>query len=237
MKHAAFLFGGILLFGASAGAQINSDNSLPPAPEASFASAPVTSPTLFAATATPSSSAFGGPGTPISSSAASGAKDAQQPTVYGVFQNYNWQAYVGYSFFRFYAAPKLTLNTNGLNLGIVYYPRGLWIGADGEFMGEFGSYGPYTAKFALGGGGARFRWSAPRGLEVWGHGIVGGAHFLPQTAYGGQSAFAYEAGGGVDINVHHQRWAVRAQADLVGTRFFSTYQYSPKIAFGVVYRY
>jgi len=222
MKHAAFLFGVILLFGASAGAQINSDNSLPPAPEAGFASAPVTSPTLLAATATPSSSAFDGPGTPISSSAASGAKDAQQPTVYGVFQNYNWQAYVGYSFFRFYAAPKVTLNMNGVNLGIVYYPRGLWIGADGEFMGEFGSYGRYTAKFALGGGGARFRWSAPRGLEVWGHGIVGGAHFLPQTAYGGQSAFAYEAGGGVDINIHHQRWAVRAQADLVGTRFFST---------------
>jgi hypothetical protein len=197
MKHAAFLFGVILLFGASAGAQINSDNSLPPAPEAGFASAPVTSPTLLAATATPSSSAFDGPGTPISSSAASGAKDAQQPTVYGVFQNYNWQAYVGYSFFRFYAAPKVTLNMNGVNLGIVYYPRGLWIGADGEFMGEFGSYG----------------------------------------RYGGQSAFAYEAGGGVDINIHHQRWAVRAQADLVGTRFFSTYQYSPKIAFGVVYRY
>jgi hypothetical protein len=163
----------------------------------------------------------------------------QKPTVYGVFQNYNWQAYIGYSFFRFYIAsrPNTVENMNGLNLGIVYYPHGSWYAADGEFMGEFGSLYGNSSKFGMGAGGARFRWSAPRGLEVWGHGLVGGSRFVPQTAFGGQTAFTFEVGGGVDFTHLNSRFALRVQADLVGTRFFSTYQYSPKFALGIVYKY
>ena len=53
----------------------------------------------------------------------------------------------------------------------------------------------------------------------------------------GQAAFAYEAGGGIDINAHHQKWAYRFAGDMVGTRFFSTNRFSPKISAGIVYKF
>ena len=155
-----------------------------------------------------------------------------------VFQNYNWQAYFGYTFFRFYVVPKFTDNMNGLNLGIVYYPGGRWFGADGEFIGTWGrSIGPNTTKFVAGMGGGRVRWSAPHNLEVWGHGLVGISNLLPQTALGNQSAFLYELGAGVDLNVLNSHWAIRVSGDMIGTHYFNTYQYSPKISAGVVFRY
>jgi hypothetical protein len=240
MKHVAFLLGVILLFTASVGAQVSSDISLPSTSSAASAtlstSAPEASP-MFALATPSATSAFG------AAAPASPAPDAQDnnppPTVFGVFQTYNWQATAGYTFLRFYLVPhpSTVLNTNGLNLGIVYYPRGKWIGADGEFVATFGSVYGNSAKFAMAMGGPRFRWSAPRGLELWAHGLVGGAHFLPQTAYGNQGAFAYEVGGGVDVGVHQRRIAYRLQADMVGTRFFNTYQYSPKVSIGIVFKY
>lgn len=187
--------------------------------------------------------ALGAPGEyplPAPSSAAKASADAQQqPSVYGVFQNYSWQIYAGYSFFRFYIAskPDIIENMNGLDLGIVFYPHGGWIGVEGQFAGEFGSLFGDSSRFALGLGGARFRWSAPRGIEVWIHGMGGGAHFVPQTAFGGQSAWAYEVGGGLDLGSHRSRLVYRVEADLVGTRFFGTYQDSPRIAAGIVYKY
>ena len=168
---------------------------------------------------------------------ASSEPAAQQPTVYGVYEVYNWQLYAGYTFVRFYEVPNVTPNLNGLDLGLVFYPNGKWIGADGELVAAFGSQAGTSAKFLLAMGGPRFRWSAPRGLELWAHGLVGGTHFLPQTAFGSQSAFAYEVGGGIDISAHRRRVAYRVGADMVGTRYFGTYQYSPRLFVGIVFKY
>jgi hypothetical protein len=240
MRHSAFLFGAILLFTASAGAQAKvADSVLPasPAPEAAgVLSAANSSPTLALAIA-PVAGPVGAPGAAASDSSAPSDPAAQQPTVYGVLQNYNWQLYAGYAFVRFYEVPTITQTMNGLELGIVYYPGGKWIGADGELVAAFGSQAGVTSKFLLAMGGPRFRWLAPRGVELWAHGLVGGTHFLPQTPYGSQSAFAYEVGGGVDLNVHHRRLAYRAEAGMVGTRYFNTYQYSPKVSVGIVFKF
>jgi hypothetical protein len=243
MRYAAFLLGGMLVFAASAGAQANSDNSITSTSSASSvnlsAPAPEVSPMFALATAS-ATGAPGGLGAAVPGSNASSAQDnTPPPSVYGVFQNYNWQATAGYTFFRFYVVPHPSIveNMNGINLGIVYYPHGKWIGGDGEFTGAFGSINGVSTKFALAAGGPRFRWSAPRGLEIWAHGLVGGAHFSPRTALGSQDAFAYEVGGGVDIGIHQRRFAYRIQADMVGTRFFNTYQYSPKVSVGIVFKY
>jgi len=166
----------------------------------------------------------------------SSSSSAPPQVVQNVFQQYNWQAYVGYTYVRFFQTPDVSLNTNGFNFGIVYYMKS-WVGADGEFVATFGSQYGDTAKFLLGMGGLRFRWSAPRGLELWAHGLVGGSHYLPQTANGGQGALAYELGGGVDINAHHQRWAYRIAIDAVGTQYFNTYQFSPKASAGIVFKF
>lgn len=223
MKNVGALFGAILLFAAIANAQANpTTTSTTPATDALYAFVP-------AAAESPAGVA----------DSASGTSDSadQKPTVQGVFQRYDWQAYGGYTFIRFYATPQITNNMNGFNFGLVYYPGGKWFGPDGEFVAAFGSYGPYTTKFVAGLGGGRVRWSLPRGVEVWGHGLAGISNLLPQTALGNQSAFVYEVGGGVDININRKRLALRVSGDMLGTSYFSTHQYSPKISAGIVFKY
>jgi hypothetical protein len=239
MKQTAFLFAAILFLAASAGAQANPDNSLPVAPVASeaVAAAAPSAPSLFATDAEPSPTAASASGADAFGASSSNSKD-QQPSVSSVFQTYNWQATAGYTFFRFYVVPHRTDNMNGINLGLQYYPGGKWYAADGEFVGAWGTnFGIGGTKYVQGMGGGRVRWSGPRGIEIWGHALVGGSHFLPQTSLGNQAAFAYEAGGGVDLNIHQRRIAYRVSANLVGTRYFGTYQYSPNVSIGVVFKF
>jgi len=231
-----FLCAALLGLAACAQAQTTSNNSLPVAPIAATAASTDSAPLVAAeiAPASPNTSAFSLAAAPDPEP----ASGDQRPSVYGVLKTYNWQATAGYTFFRFYIVPHVTDNMNGLNLGLVYYPGGHWIGAEGEFIGAWGSsFFGQTSKYVQGMGGPRFRWAAPRGLEIWGHGLVGGANFLPRTVFGNQGAFAYEVGGGVDLNVHQKRWSYRVSANLVGTRFFSTYQYSPNVSAGIVFKF
>jgi hypothetical protein len=235
MRHAVLLFGAIVIFALNVHGQVNPSYSLmePPA-QASTINPSGTA--MFALATLPAVSAPTWLPDPLAESA---ARTQQTSPVYGVFPDYYWRIYTGYSFFRFYIAskPSVTKNTNGLDLGVVYYPHVGWIGIEGQFAGEYGGLYGQSLKFGLGVGGVRFRWSAPREAELWGHVLVGGSQFIPQTAFGGQSAFAYELGGGVDLGSHRKRFAIRAEADLVGTRYFSTYQYSPRVAGGVVFKY
>ncbi|HKV04618.1 MAG TPA: hypothetical protein VJO53_05875 [Candidatus Acidoferrales bacterium] len=237
MKHVALLLGAILVLTASVRAQEDSASSPLFTSAAPVVTAPAT-PGVQYAFLTPATGSLA-VSAPVGDGAASSEPAAQQqPNVYGVFKNYNWQIYAGYSLFRFYVVPKVTETMNGLNFGMVYFlPQKSWIGVEGEFVGEYGSLGGTSSRFAEGMGGVRLRWSEPRGMELWAHGMVGGSHFLPQTAFGAQTAFAYEAGGGVDLGAHNRRIAYRIEADLVGTRYFSTYQYSPRVGVGIVFKF
>jgi len=156
--------------------------------------------------------------------------------VQGVHVIYNWQAYFGYTFFRFYEVPGTQQDTNGFNYSMVYYFKN-WFGLDGEFAATKTSQNAFNGWFLFGGGGPRFRWSGPRGLELWGHALFGYAHFTPQTSFGEQGAFAYEVGGGADLIILRSRWGLRLGADMVGSHFFDRYQYSPKVFAGVVYKF
>ena len=179
---------------------------------------------LLAPAASPSSMAAGEPALPMPQG------------VKGVLPGSSWQVYAGYAFARFYAYPGTTLNDNGFDLSVDYYFKN-WLGGEAELFATFGSLTGQRSDFLVGAGGAKLRWAASNGLEVWAHGLVGGAHFTPQTAYGNQRALAYEAGAGVDIPSRHRRLAYRVEGDMVGTRFFTTYQYSPKISAGIVWKF
>jgi hypothetical protein len=244
MRYAAGLLGAIFIFALNLPAQVNPNYSLRQisSTESEAAPAPTSEVTPMFALATPPE--LGAPGelrvAAPSSPTTSDSSAQQQPTVYGVFQQYNWQIYGGYSFMRFYliSKPNTILTLNGIDFGIVYFiPKVTWLGAEGQFVGEYGGYAGYTAKLAVGMGGLRVRWSAPRGIELWGHGLIGGTKFVPQTAFGSETALAYEAGGGVDVGAHHRRIAYRLELDMVGTRYFSTYQYSPRVSVGIVFKY
>lgn len=221
MRKSVILLGAILVFAVGAGAQANSEGAT------LLASA---MPPALAAPAMPAADAFG--------SAATSRPDRPQAGVYSVFERYNWQVSAGYTFFRFYEVPSITQNMNGINLSLVYYRQGGAAGADVEMVAaEGGQQWGATSKFASAMGGLRYRFELTRKVEWWVHGMAGVSHFLPQTAWGGQTAFAYAGGAGVDFNAHRHRIAYRIAGDMIGTRFFGTYQYSPKISAGIVLKF
>jgi|SRR5579862_2275878 hypothetical protein len=227
MRHLGFVLGAFVFCALSAGAQTSSGT---PAAAMLTSLQPATADTntLYAASA-PTSSFPAQPALPEPA-------PAPEP-VQSVFQTYDMQIYFGYAFFRFYAEPKLTNDMNGVDLSAVYYPGGKWFAPDAEVVGTFGSIPTCTTKFVMAAGGGRVRWLGPRGIEVWAHGLVGYSNFLPQTALGNHSAFAFETGAGVDLNLRNARWAVRVSGDLIGTRYFSTGQYSPKVSAGIVLKF
>jgi hypothetical protein len=165
------------------------------------------------------------------------AAEPEPQGVYGVLQNYNFQAYVGFTHLVFYELPNVTGNLNGFNMALEFYPHGGHLGADGEFAAVFAPQGNVSTHIDVGLGGARYRLEGPRGLEIWVHGMVGAAHFIPLTPFGGTNAFAFEAGGGVDYTPRRRRVGLRLQADTVGTRFFGTHQYNPKLSAGIVVKF
>jgi len=237
MKPFALLVATVFLFGIDTHAQGSPQGSsllISPFEEANH---PVTTPPATQSFSLPSSSnlpsfAFASPSADSSSAA--------PPQVFGVKPTYDLQGYLGYTYFRFYESPGVSPNTNGFNYSIVYFPPALKgvVGADGEFVLTFGSQNDFKARFLLGLGGVRVRWAPfEKNIELWAHGLAGGSHFVPQTAFGPQNAFGYEVGGGVDINTHHLRYAYRVGVDMVGTHYFNTYQFSPKVSLGFVYKF
>ncbi|MGH9746768.1 MAG: hypothetical protein ACRD59_11740 [Candidatus Acidiferrales bacterium] len=156
--------------------------------------------------------------------------------VQGVFVNYNWQVYLGYTFDHFSGPQGISRNQNGFNYSLVYYFNS-WFGLDGEMMATHDSPNGQSSWFLFGAGGPRFRWAAPKGIEVWAHALVGYSHLTPQTAFGNQGSFGYEVGGGADFPTPWRRLALRAGADMVGTTYFNDNQFTPKAFGGVVFKF
>jgi hypothetical protein len=156
--------------------------------------------------------------------------------VQGVFNKYSWDLYAGYTFFRFYEVPGTVSNMNGGNASAVYYYRD-WLGADAEVMATYGSQPGQNSWLVFGGIGPRVRYVGPKGIDVWAHIMIGGIYITPQTPYGGQGALAGLAGVGADLNAHHRHVALRVAIDGIASRFFNTYQISPKASVGIVYKF
>lgn len=155
--------------------------------------------------------------------------------VYGVFPEYNWVASVGYTFLRFNEVPSVSENSNGVYGSIVYYVKD-WIGAEGQVSAVFGTLSGSTTHLVVGAGGVRLRRRISRNFDLWGHALAGFANLTPQTPYGKTTTFGWLAGGGVDIGTRHHL-GYRIEADAVGTLFFNTYQVSPSVSAGIIYRF
>ena len=236
MRRAAFLVGIVAFCAVNVRAQSNLPvvASLQPATESTEVNG--SNPPLFA-------TANDGSGSALHDAALAvtlpNAASAQQPppVVLTVFQRYPFAIYGGYTFMRFYQVTGLTKSLNGFNVSAQYYIKNGPVAVDGEFVATFGSEFGKTQKFGAGMGGARYRYQLPRGIQLWGHGLIGGGVALPQTAFGGQDAFTYEVGGGADLGSDSRRWGLRVSADMLGTRFYGVSQYSPKLAAGIVYKF
>ena len=234
MRHVGWLLGSLLLVACAARAQENfsfHEVLPPPSSIAALGNNEITSeaPAVFALTpAAPAS-------VPLPGALPQGPFGAGG--VQGVFPHYNFQLYGGYTFVRVYVLPGMSVSRNGFDMSLSYYFRGGHWGMEGALTTAFGNVSGENSNFLFAAGGPRVRWAAPRGLEIWAHGLGGWSHFGPQTAFGSKEAPGYEIGGGVDINAHRQRLAYRLEADMISTRFYGTSQYSPKFSAGIVFKF
>ncbi len=249
MRHVLFLLGLVFLFTCASYAQSSAANPLLLAApftisstgDVSAVSASPSSATLSLSPASvapsPGDSFAANPFSTAPVSSASAPNAAPDPQyVQGVFVNYNWRAYIGYTFTHFSAQGGISRNQNGFNWGITYYLNS-WFGVEGEMFATHDSPNNESSWFLFGGGGPRFRWEARRGIEVFAHALVGYSHLTPQTAFGTQEAFGYELGGGADFPTPWRRIDLRAGADMIGTRYFSNNQFNPKVYGGVVFKF
>lgn len=230
MRKAALLLGAVLIFVFGACAQTRF-SSLPI--EQGTPSVSASSSGRLFAWATPGSAAIAQPG--FAGWKPQGLAGAQP--IYGVRPEFNWQAYGGFTYSRFYEVPGTTIDLAGFDFSVAYFPRVRWFAAEGDVSATFGSQLGANYQFVTEMGGIRLRWPTPQGSDLWVHGLAGGAYLAPKTVYGGQHAFSYEFGAGVDLARRHSPLAYRVEADLVGTFFFGTYQYSPKVTVGLVYNF
>ena len=236
MKYISVLAGALLFLALAAGAQTNFGNyvtlaapsfmTASPSPAAPASSSPIT----FTAPAFAASSPLFALPTPI--------PPPQPPPqgVQGVFEKYSYDVYVGYTFFRFYEVPGIRSNMNGGNGSVVYWYRD-WLGADGEVFAVYGSQPGQNSWLVFFGGGPRIRYVGPKGMDFWAHALIGAMFITPQTPYGGQSALAGVVGAGVDLNGHARHMALRFAVDAVASNYFGTYQISPKVSAGVVFKF
>lgn len=238
MRRYLLLFAGFVFCPLLACAQMGPVNATLFAsntPAGSAASAdPSSGPATASASVTPAASV---PAAPAAQPQTPQGTGSEKAGVTGVFRNFYWQIFGGYAFTSIHEVPGSTVNDNGFNYGLNFYPTDSWFGGDGEFMATFGTQHGAQSITLLGMGGPKVRWLGPRGIQVWAHGLAGRAHFSPQSAYGSEGAVGYEAGAGVDLTARRERLSIRLEGDLVGTRLFGTSQYSPKIGVGLVYEF
>ena len=145
-----------------------------------------------------------------------------------------FEAGIEYAWTHAEVAPNLNYNLNGFVGSLSwFFLRDL--GAEGQLLGGWGG-GNTNSKLAFAGGGLHARFNQSNRLQPWIHGLIGNAHVHPQTLYGGQQSFGWEAGGGIDYRLI--TWvSLRVGADALGTHFFEVTQVSPVIHGGVVFSF
>jgi hypothetical protein len=237
MKEAVYLLLFVLLSPFVANAQEAQTASSTSAAVADNGAASETPDRFDSVALVPSETSAGSTAGAAASASNSASAPQTQTKVLNVFRTYSFQAYGGYTFVRFYAFPSLAANRNGVDVSMSYFFRKGLFGVEGAVTGTFGSIGAETSDFAFVGGGPRVRWSAWRGLQVWGHGLVGDSHFSPQFSHLTTDGLSYELGGGVDIPSHWRRFMYRGEVDMIGSRLYSTTQYSPKVSAGIVFEF
>lgn len=145
------------------------------------------------------------------------------------------QVGAGVSFVRFNELPGTNVNNFGVDASLIDYSNRL--GAEGQVSDSFTSQSGQTSHLFFAGGGVRFRLTTLRQIQPWIHFVAGYAQVSPTNiTYGDHSGIADKVGGGFDFVPRHGRLSFRASVDMFNTNFFKTYQLSPEISAGVVFR-
>ena len=148
-------------------------------------------------------------------------------------EGYRWDLAVGYEYIHFDSS-QFSANLSGLHTDLGYYLNS-WFAVEGNVVSAWGGQivGERT-KYVLYAGGARIGWGpSRRRLTPWAHALVGGVHLNPQIARSSKNSIAVQAGGGVDW-IYNPRVSLRAEADYVYSKLYSSTQNNFQIGLGAV---
>jgi hypothetical protein len=170
---------------------------------------------------------------PVAFDASSPASEPAAPVSFHPLDRTSWQLGIGYQF-QHYNVLGQAFHTNGFNTDLTRYLNN-WIGIEGTAAMGFGRATTCGCSVFIGAGPHIVAHSAGR-FEPWVHVLVGWQHFrFTQSGgiLGGNSAFGFMGGGGVDFKFFpHAYW--RVQGDYIGTHFQSSMQANYSFGSGLV---
>lgn len=153
---------------------------------------------------------------------------------FGNSEDFRFQLALSYQHVVFRSVP-FNANLNGLSTSLSYFIND-WFALEGNTVEAFGTqvFGGDTSRYFLYTGGGRIAWrDSRRKYEPWMHFLVGGIHVNPQTAAGGQNAFAFQAGAGTDLR-YNERISFRFGGDYVRSQLYSQSQNNFQFGAGLV---
>ena len=155
--------------------------------------------------------------------------------------------FAGYSY-----ASNFDTSLNGWIVSGNYNFPDSWLGLEGEISGHYGTNHlgisglplpiPSTALHTSLHNydfGPRVTFRNPDDkFDAFGHFLLGASHARADAngVADSDTSFSWVLGGGGDYNIN-ERWAGRAQLDLLRTDFFSNGQSHPRLSVGIVYRF
>jgi len=157
---------------------------------------------------------------------------APKNVFFGDRDDYRWQLGVGVEYLHFNSR-AFDANMVGVNTDVTYFTNS-WLGLEGNVITGFGSdvFPNSRAKIFGGAGGIRIGSRRAR-WEPWAHGLVGGAHLQPQTAYGSKTSLMAQAGIGVDYRMQ-SRWSLRGEGDWVFSQYYNENQNNFQVVVSIV---
>ena len=144
-----------------------------------------------------------------------------------------WDLGFAYAFVRF-PSIEFTATTGGLNATVSYYVRD-HLAVEDSLTSTIGSQSAsrYDAKYLFYGAGLK-RSLGNGKLRPYVHGLVGGVHMYPQTAFS-PNGFAVELGGGMERRIRGQVW-LQFGADYVRSQLYHSGQNNLQVVMGVLFR-
>jgi hypothetical protein len=146
---------------------------------------------------------------------------------------YRWDLALGYEYIHFDSS-QFSANLSGLHTDLTYNLNSSF-GLEGNVISAWGGeIGGERTKYVLYAAGGRFNFGASRKrVTPWAHVLVGGVHLNPQVARESKNSFALQAGGGADW-AYTSRVSIRAEADYVYSKLYSSSQNNFQIGLGAV---
>lgn len=152
--------------------------------------------------------------------------------IFGGRDDFRWQMGLGISIVRFRSKAYYATGV-GTDTSITYFTND-WFGVEGRITTAFSptTFSGDHVKLVNYGVGAKLAWREQK-FEPFVHGILGGIHVLPQTAFGSANGFEFQMGGGMGYRFN-PRLSTRLVVDWVRTRLFGEWQDNAQVALQAV---